>query len=388
MPRLDPYDNEFLLIACREWIMSKVLNISGNASDIWVGSRALDYLLVQKGSRGYIIYDEYFENSVKSVERVLCESGWKTVSLSVVGGDRLKKFDSIYPIYGNLLELGADRNSVLFALGGGSIGDVVGFVAATFMRGISWVGIPTTLLSQVDSSVGGKTGINHIAGKNLIGAFHHPVSVYCDLDFLRSLPRREIISGVGEIVKYAIIADPEMFNTLENRYLELIDLESELLKYTIHRCLKIKSEIVAQDEFDRNGIREVLNFGHTFGQALESACPVGYFRHGEAVIWGMRFAIALSGIINTVPAPVLLRVDDFLKKLPIPEIPVEVDFEKLVAKMKVDKKNQNGNYRFVLLTEIGKTSIETINETDLLKAYLALRTSISDGEQTCEQITF
>jgi len=295
--------------------------------------------------------------------------------IALEAGEGLKDFHTIYPIYGRLLELKADRDSVLIALGGGSIGDAVGFVASTYLRGIRWIGLPTTLLAQVDSSIGGKTGINHQAGKNLIGSFHQPELVICDTDFLSTLSPREIASGIGEIVKYAITFDPKFFLYLDRNLGKLTTLNHKVMQKAIERSLKYKIKAVELDEFDRKGIREVLNFGHTFGHALETLTDYQVFQHGEAVIWGMRFAVTLSMIRGHLPECDGLKIDALLAKIPVPKLPKKIVLKTLLQAMKKDKKSSQNKVRFVLIKRLGKTvSDHHVTENDLERAFQRIKT--------------
>ncbi|NCX50854.1 MAG: 3-dehydroquinate synthase, partial [Burkholderiaceae bacterium] len=208
-------------------------------------------------------------------------------------GESYKDWITLQKIFDALLTYGADRKSVLIALGGGVIGDMVGFAAASFMRGIRFIQVPTTLLAQVDSSVGGKTGINHPLGKNMIGAFHQPVAVIADLDTLKSLPPRELSAGLAEVIKHGAIADAEFFDWIEAHRQELLNCDSNAMSHAVERSCEIKSAVVAADEKE-SGIRAILNFGHTFGHAIESGLGYGEWLHGEAVGCGMVMAADLS----------------------------------------------------------------------------------------------
>ena len=308
---------------------------------------------LKRDSRVFLIRDERLSEPAAQIVSYLEAKKISVMDISVRAGESLKDIESVYPLYGKLLEGKANRDSVLVALGGGSIGDAAGFVAATYMRGIDWVGLPTTLLAQVDSSVGGKTGINHESGKNLIGAFHQPSLVIVDTAFLKTLGPREIISGVGEIAKYSLTFDSKFFTYLEENLSALLNLDPTVLTYSIHRSLDWKCKAVSKDEFDRTGVREVLNFGHTFGHALESATHYELYQHGEAVIWGMRFALALSQVRNKLKSAERTRMDRFLRQLPVPGIPSNLDAVQIFKFMKKDKKAEGDVIRFVLLDRLG-----------------------------------
>jgi 3-dehydroquinate synthase len=342
--------------------------------DIQIGPGAIHsvggWLKPFRSKRAFIIADEKLTDARRAVLAGLAKAGWETHEFPVRAGESLKDIESVYPLYGHLIKAKANRDSVLFALGGGSVGDAAGFVAATYLRGISWVGLPTTLLSQVDSSVGGKTGINHTDGKNLIGAFHQPSLVVCDTHFLRTLSSREIVSGFGETVKYGFIFDPKFHAYLEANVGRFLELDAKVLAYSVKRSLQWKAKAVAQDEFDRKGIREVLNFGHTFGHALESVTHYESYQHGEAVLWGMRFALALSQVRRKLAAKTRAQLDSFLATIPVPPIPANFGPAEFFAHMSRDKKVRDGRLHFVLLRRLGETvSDSRVTERDLHAAY-------------------
>ncbi|MBF0546957.1 MAG: 3-dehydroquinate synthase [Candidatus Riflebacteria bacterium] len=322
--------------------------------DILIGAGAIELFKKVDGrsgnlARAFVVYDEILIDAMSSLRKALRGAGWKVHEIPVQAGESLKEISSINSLYGELLKHGADRHSVLFALGGGTVGDAAGFVAATYLRGISWIGVPTTLLAQVDSAVGGKTGINHVSGKNLIGAFHQPDGVICDLNFLSTLSRREIVSGLGEILKYGLVFDPAFYRSLDKNLERLLARDALLLGPAIQRSLEWKCSVVAQDELDRLGIREVLNFGHTFGHALESITQYKMFQHGEAIIWGMRFALALSEVRGLLSSKKRMDLDSTLARLEIPALPAGITLEELHVIMSKDKKNRGGKLHFVLL---------------------------------------
>ena len=310
---------------------------------------------LKRPSKIYLVSDSKLEAESKTVLLALRSKNFEVHEILVNAGEGLKDIESVYPIYGKLLGLKADRDSILIALGGGSVGDAAGFVAATYMRGIDWVSIPTTLLAQVDSGVGGKTGINHESGKNLIGAFHQPVLVICATQFLKTLGKREVISGLGEIVKYALTFDPPFLKYLESRFDVLMGLDEAAIRYTLRKSLAWKCKAVSKDELDRTGTREVLNFGHTFAHALESATRYEIYQHGEAVILGMRFALALSVVRKQLKMDAYSKLDSILAQLPVSSIPESLDSATLFSFMKKDKKAEGKTIRFILLERVGKT---------------------------------
>lgn len=323
--------------------------------------------------RAVLISDERLTEHRESVKAALARDGWNVSEIAVEAGESLKELSQLYPVYGKMLKAGIDRSSTLFALGGGTIGDAAGFVASTYLRGIPWVGLPTTLLSQVDSAIGGKTAVNHPEGKNLIGTFHQPSLVVCDTDFLKTLSRREIVSGLGEAVKYGLTLDPKLLDFLRENWEAAVSCKSDVMTHVVQKSAAIKAKIVAKDEFDRSGVREVLNFGHTFGHALEKVTSYRDFQHGEAVIWGMRFALALSHVKRRLPQKVWTEADGFLATIDVPALP-KVAAADFFAPMIHDKKAKDGKVRFVLLKKLGETVLDRkIESDDLHKAFELLK---------------
>ena len=355
--------------------MKKVtLPLGERSYDIRIGAGAVNelprWLSRRSSKRAFIIADRSLTQARAKLKASLKRAGWEIHEIPVRAGESLKDIQAVYPLYGELLKRKASRDSLLLALGGGSIGDAAGFVAATYLRGISWVGLPTTLLAQVDSSIGGKTGINHDAGKNLIGSFHQPKLVVCDTDFLKTLGPREIVSGFGETVKYGLIYDPAFFAYLQSNAAAFFRLDPRVLAAAIEKSARWKCKAVARDEFDRKGVREALNFGHTFGHALESATRYRVFQHGEAVIWGMRFALALSEARGKLRGSERARADGFLASLKLPPIPKGFGPSELFDRMADDKKVRAGRIHFVLLDRIGHVvSDSRVGREDLFAAY-------------------
>ncbi len=354
------------------------VSLGSRSYSVRIGSGALDHLtkwLPKGGTKSAVVLcDARLVDARARLEASLRRSGWRVHCFSVDAGEGLKEIRSVYPIYDELLKAGLDRHSTLFALGGGTIGDVGGFVAATYLRGIDWVGIPTTLLAQVDSSVGGKTGINHDSGKNLIGAFHQPRLVVCDPDLLKTLGERDRISGFGESVKYGIAFDPKLYRYLKDHVREFLDLNPAVISSVVERCLHWKAKFVSRDELDRKGLREALNFGHTFGHALESVGKYEKYRHGEAVIWGMRYAAALSRLRKKLSRSNHLEIDGFLSTLPVPALPEGMEWSEILERMRKDKKVKNGKIGFILIDRIGHWIADsTSRENDLLKAVSMIR---------------
>jgi 3-dehydroquinate synthase len=270
-----------------------------------------------------------------------------------------KTLKSVEGICRRLVRAGADRETLLVAVGGGVVGDVSGYVAASFLRGVGLVHVPTTLVAQVDSAIGGKTGVNLPEGKNLVGAFYPPRLVLADPDVLETLPQREFTSGVYEVIKYGIIGDPELFHYLERNLPALRGRDAATLDWVIPRCIQIKADVVSRDERE-SGIREWLNFGHTVGHALETATRYRVFRHGEAVAWGM-MAAALLGVALSKTSPVdaalMIRLISLVG--PLPALP-KVAPRRLLKLMHSDKKARHDRLRFVVCAKIGR--VETISD--------------------------
>ena len=274
-------------------------------------------------------------------------------------GESSKSFDSYHKVQEWLFANHADRNSIIFALGGGVIGDIAGFAASTCMRGIDYVQVPTSLLAQVDSAVGGKTAINVAAGKNMVGSFYQPLAVIADTHVLTTVPARELRCGYAEILKYALIRDRDFFQYLQDSYDELFNLDDKVLSYAIQNSCRIKAEIVEKDEYE-HGMRKWLNFGHTFAHAMEALC--GYdnsLLHGEAVAIGMVQAAWLSVKLGYLDEDAYIQIRDHLAAVGLPICPAEVKtlhesrIDDLVALMKRDKKAVNANLSFVALEDVG-----------------------------------
>ena len=278
-------------------------------------------------------------------------------------GEQYKTLESFEKVISRLLEIEAARDTTLIALGGGVVGDLTGFVAASFQRGIPFIQIPTTLLSQVDSSVGGKTAVNHPLGKNMIGAFYQPKAVFIDTQSLHSLPKREFSAGMAEVIKYGIIHDNTFFHWLEENIETLKGQDPQHMKQAIYRCCQIKAEIVEEDEKE-SGIRALLNLGHTFGHAIEAEQGYGKWLHGEAVSTGIVLACLVSEQKGWLTASELRRVIDLLNAFDLPvNVPEGMGLEEFVSHMRHDKKVKAGKIRFVLPQGIGQ-AVVTDDVTD------------------------
>lgn len=294
-------------------------------------------------------------------------------------GEEHKHLDTISLIYDRLMAGKFDRNTTLVALGGGVVGDITGFAAATYQRGVQFVQIPTTLLAQVDSSVGGKTGVNHPQGKNMIGAFYQPRCVLIDTDVLQTLPQREVLAGLAEVVKYGLIVDSDFFHWLEKNCESVLALATEELTEVITRCCEIKADVVAKDERE-GGVRALLNLGHTFGHAIETAAGYGKLLHGETVAMGMVMAADLScrqGWIDSATAAHIRKVLEQDFGMPVVP-PADISEEQFLDLMASDKKAEQGKIRFILLHAIGQAVVTA----DVEKAHLS--STLNAGNQLCQ----
>ena len=286
-------------------------------------------------------------------------------SINLADGESFKTMESVGSIIDSLVSAQTNRDTTVIALGGGVVGDIAGFAAACYMRGVAFIQVPTTLLAQVDSSVGGKTGVNHPSGKNLIGAFHQPQLVIIDTDTLATLPDRELRAGVAEIIKYGVISDAEFFEWLEANIEALLARNADALAHAIHRSCQIKAEVVSEDEKEK-GKRALLNFGHTFAHAIENCLGYGEWTHGEAVAAGMVMAAELSNFGQAAEE----RIRNLIVGAGLPAAPPAIDAGKLRAAMQTDKKVQAKQLRFVLLRSIGDAYISADYSEQLLDKVL------------------
>ena len=268
-------------------------------------------------------------------------------------GEQEKKLKNVHKIIDWLMEAEFGRDATLIALGGGVVGDITGFTASIFMRGINFIQIPTTLLAQVDASVGGKTAVNHKSGKNLIGSFHQPKCVFCDSRFLATLDPAQVSAGLSEVIKYGLIHDGEFFQWLQKNIQQILSNDRESVEYIIQRSCAIKAEIVAQDEKEQS-IRALLNFGHTFGHAIEKLTGYGNWTHGDAVAVGMVLAARLSEKMSLITPKDIQDIENILTAAHLPISLPSVDPDEILAAMKSDKKVKNRNIQLVLLKNIGK----------------------------------
>lgn len=310
----------------------------------------------------------------EAVARALTEGGFTAETLTVPPGEATKDFAHLEDLVGRLLDIGIERQTTLIALGGGVTGDLVGFAASILLRGIDFVQVPTTLLAQVDSAVGGKTGINTRRGKNLVGSFHQPRLVLADTDLLNSLPRRELLAGYAEIVKYGLIDDPAFFAWLEGHGADLIEGNADARAHAVATSCRAKARIVARDERE-SGARALLNLGHTFGHALEAETGYGdMLRHGEAVAIGMVMAFDLSAALGLCPAEDAARVARHLAAVGLPTTLEKTgrrwSADALLGHMAQDKKVRDGRIRFILARGIGRAFVADDVPEDAVRALL------------------
>ena len=284
-------------------------------------------------------------------------------------GEQHKNWGTLNLIFDGLMQNRAERKTTLIALGGGVIGDMVGFAAATYQRGAPFIQIPTTLLSQVDSSVGGKTAINHPLGKNMIGAFYQPQAVLADLSTLNTLPNRELSAGMAEVIKYGMLGDVDFLNWLKKNMNGLLQRQPELLSEAVYHCCKMKADIVAQDETEQ-GIRAWLNLGHTFGHAIEAEMGYGVWLHGEAVAAGLALACRLSEQQGKLSANDTISVYQLLQQANLPTEPPKFPFSRWLDHMQHDKKVSNGAMQFIGLNRLGEANITQISDVELLEKTL------------------
>lgn len=293
--------------------------------------------------------------------RKICNEEVRTEYLELPDGEAFKNWDSVFMVLTKLAEMGADRKSIVIALGGGVVGDLAGFAASIYMRGIKFIQVPTTLLAQVDSSVGGKTGMNMAAGKNMIGSFHQPSAVIADSSVLKTLPAREVSAGIGEIIKHGMLADADYFADLEANMESLMALDSEKTAEIVAGSCKIKSAVVAEDEKEA-GRRACLNLGHTFGHAIEKLTGYGTWLHGEAVGCGLMLAANLSQKLGNLSEEDVERVRKLLERANLPVRIEGLSVDDAIKAMKGDKKSTGGVIHFVLLKKLGESYVSEVPE--------------------------
>jgi len=318
-----------------------------------------------------VVCDENTQLHGRAVQAALAARAFRTGFTTVPAGETSKSIVEVSSLYDALYELAADRKTCVVAVGGGVIGDLAGFAAATYNRGLPLLMVPTTLLAMVDSSVGGKTGINHPKGKNLIGSFHQPSGVWIDLAYMSTLPEREYISGLAEVVKYGVILDADFFTYLEANTTPIHEREPAALLRVVVRCCRLKADVVEHDEYELTGLRAVLNYGHTFAHAFETCAGYGTLLHGEAVAMGMSCAAKLAEKRNLIDADFVRRQETLLANLGLPTSPGTTHpADELIAVMRRDKKAVAGQMRFILPTRLGEVRLFDDVPESLVRAVL------------------
>jgi len=308
---------------------------------------------------------------LEQLSQSLQAAGVTVIAIILPDGEAYKNSTTLNTIYDTLLQNRCERSTTLIALGGGVIGDLTGYAAATYLRGVPFIQIPTTLLSQVDSSVGGKTGINHPLGKNMIGAFYQPQLVLADIDTLQTLPAREFSAGMAEVIKYGLIRDAKFFDWLELNMASLMQLDEDTLSYAIFRSCQNKADVVAKDEHEQ-GDRALLNLGHTFGHAIENAMGYGVWLHGEAVAAGSMMAADLSRRMGWLSESEVSRIQNSFVAADLPVTAPKLGVERYLDLMGLDKKVENGKIRLILQQGIGKSVITSDYDAQKLRETLAL----------------
>ena len=349
------------------------VGLADRSYPIWIGEGLLDQAKVwrqalgpgRSGRPGRVVV---VSNEVvmplygHQVLAALTDLGCQTSQVVLPDGESHKDMTSLMKIFDHLMAEHVDRSATVVALGGGVIGDMAGFAAACYQRGIDFVQVPTTLLSQVDSSVGGKTAINHPLGKNMIGAFYQPRAVIIDMLVLRTLPAREVSAGLAEIIKYGCILDADFFSWLEANMSALVVRDSAALAYAIERSCQLKAGVVSADERESSGQRALLNFGHTFGHAIEAGMGYGSWLHGEAVGCGMAMAALLSSQLGQLDTPSFKRVINLIHQAGLPLTPPGWPAQDYLDWMAHDKKSSGGAIRYILLKGLGQSELKAVDD--------------------------
>jgi 3-dehydroquinate synthase len=337
------------------------INLGQRSYDILIGGGLLDtassFEGLPRATDAMIVTNVTIAPLYASRLRAVLHGQYRRIHIvELPDGEAQKDWVTLNLIFDAMLSSGCDRRTVLFALGGGVVGDMTGFAAASYMRGVPFVQVPTTLLAQVDSSVGGKTAINHPLGKNMIGAFYQPVRVIADLQTLSSLPKREIAAGLAEVIKYGPIADEAFFRWIEAHADDLLALEPVALAHAVKRSCEIKADVVGQDERE-SGLRAILNFGHTFGHAIESGLGYGQWLHGEAVGCGMVMAAQLSRRLGLIDAAYESRIRHLVERCGLPVCGPALGADRYLELMRLDKKSEGGEIRFVVIEAAGRGGV-------------------------------
>jgi 3-dehydroquinate synthase len=354
-------------------VSGKLESLAANLTR-WVASHPQFSAGSSASGRALVVTDSHIASThAECAQRSLVEAGWATARVELEPGEQSKTLASATRLYDALAELKADRRTVVVAVGGGVVGDTAGFAAATYARGIPFVQVPTTLLAQVDSSVGGKVGVNHPRGKNLIGAFHQPLGVLIDTLTLATLPERDYRSGLAEVIKYGVSLDGEFFSYLEANIDGLNSRAPDVLRHVIARSCRLKAGVVEQDEQEVTGLRALLNYGHTFAHAYEALLGYGKLLHGEAVAIGMVHASRLAEQLGRIASSVTQKQVRLLKavQLPIELPPGPLDVDAVLDRMRLDKKSMGGKLRFVLPSSIGHVELVDSVPESVVRSLLA-----------------
>jgi len=350
------------------------IDLADRSYDILIGDGVLDapesYEGLPRAADALIVTNPTVEPLYAARLRQALSGRYRRIHVvALPDGEAHKDWLTLNLIFDALLGHGCDRKTVLFALGGGVVGDVTGFAAASYMRGVPFVQVPTTLLAQVDSSVGGKTAINHPLGKNMIGAFYQPVRVIADLQTLSTLPRREVAAGLAEVIKYGPIADDDFFGWIEAHAEQLLALDPAALAHAVKRSCEIKADVVGHDEREA-GLRAILNFGHTFGHAIESGLGYGQWLHGEAVGCGMVMAAQLSLRLGLIDKAYADRIRAVVERCGLPVRGPALGADRYLELMRLDKKSEGGEIRFVVIEAPGRAGIRSAPDS-LVREVLA-----------------
>jgi 3-dehydroquinate synthase len=347
------------------------VNLGENSYDILIGSGLLSTLGRECSGRGLSGRVAVITNPAVArlysdqIRESLAESGNQVTVVEIPDGEEYKNSATLNRVYDDLIEAGLDRKSFIVALGGGVVGDLAGFAAATYLRGIPFVQVPTTLLAQVDSSVGGKTAIDHPRGKNLIGAFYQPRLVLIDVETLSTLPQREFRAGLAEVVKYGVAIDQTFFEYLERNSDKILAMERECLTHVIQRCCELKAQVVELDEKE-SGLRAILNYGHTLGHAMETLAGYSQLVHGEAVAIGMALAARVSMACGHCNDQDIARIVALLNRFGLPHSTPQAERNRLVETLLTDKKSRGGVIKFICNRGIGDYVMENLTTEQLL----------------------
>jgi len=351
------------------------LDLAHSPYDILIGRNVLDQLdvvhrLLPQPRVAIVSNETVAPLYLERLEQGLRAHGVQVESVVLPDGESFKTWETLNLIFDKLLSTRCERKTTLIALGGGVIGDMTGFAAAVYQRGVPFIQIPTTLLSQVDSSVGGKTAINHPFGKNMIGAFYQPRLVLADLATLDTLPAKEFSAGMAEVIKYGLIDDLEFFEWLEAHIDQVMAREVEALAFVVERCCRNKARVVAADEKETSGVRELLNLGHTFGHAIEAGLGFGVWLHGEAVAAGMMLAALASRELGQISDDDIARIKSLLQKAGLPVDAPDLGADRYLELMALDKKVDSGAIKYILMRRLGESYVGTLPES-VVRAALA-----------------